>query len=148
MLKPSFSLLMLAIFLSLSYLEFLFTNLQQLLGLGVPVFLQILGLFKKKKKKFKFGIFEGVVACVNIYWSKFFFKLIWKESLQTLLIFFFYYIWILTNSLLDYFFLLYPSCLQNLSRTKIKTYVINQRFKFQVFVILNYAWKISLCIEW
>lgn len=44
MLKPSFSLLTLAIFLSLSYLEFLFTNLQQLLGLGVPVFHQILGL--------------------------------------------------------------------------------------------------------
>ena len=136
MLKPSFSLLMLVIFQSLSYLEFLLTNLQQLLGLGVPIFLQILGLIFFKK--IKFGICEGVVVCVNIYWTKFFFKLIWKKPFQTLLISF-YCIWILTNSLLDCIFLLYFSFLQNLNRLKINTYVINQRFKFQVFIILNYT---------
>ena len=36
-------------------------------------------------------------------------------------------------------FLLYPPYLQNFKNIKFNHYVINQKFKFQVFVIQNYA---------
>ena len=51
----------------------------------------------------------------------------------------FYWIWILTNSLL------YISHTCKISRkSKMSSYVINKLFKLQVFVIENYAWNIRL----
>ena len=51
---------------------------------------------------------------------------------------------ILTNPPLDYIFFLYPPYLQNFHKIKDQCYRINQIFKFQVFVVLNYQFSQKL----
>ena len=48
---------------------------------------------------------------------------------------------ILTNLLLDNIFFLISQCLQNLQKIKNNNYVINQIFKFQVFVVKKIMYK-------
>jgi len=65
----------------------------------------------------------------------FLFKLFWRETLQTFL----KYIFLdlnLENLIVECLFLLYHPCFCKISkRLKINSYVINQMFKIQIFVI-------------